>query len=180
MFRGRPRKEDIKRKGFLQRQRRDANKKLSLVWSNTIMSFFPWTSLKLLPRQQVGDPNKDYGGQYKGLNFNHDIVLPEGIKKHGKLSIGLIYESDHKKKTHPGKTTCVMSVKHMNYLVAFKMGLQAMSRTSMYDIKTMRVTAICGAQTLEHTDACRGVTPNWVIFHSPGGELTVNMLKTTL
>jgi hypothetical protein len=78
------------------------------------------------------------------------------------------------KKESPREATCIESVKHMDYLVACKLGLQMSSRTSMYNLETLRATAMCSAQTLEHTDACHGVTPNWVIFHARDAELSVN------
>jgi hypothetical protein len=45
-------------------------------------------------------------------------------------------------------------------------------------METLRVSSICGARTLAHTDLCLGVTPNWLMFHGEGGELTVKMFPS--
>ena len=44
--------------------------------------------------------------------------------------------------------------------------------------ETMRVEFQCGNQTLQHNDACYGLTPNFVMFHSKqlyGGGLRIRL-----
>jgi hypothetical protein len=66
----------------------------------------------------------------------------------------------------------------MDYLLAIEKALTILCDTKKLNMETLRVTSICGANTLAHTDSCRGVTPNWLMFHGEGGELTVKIFPS--
>jgi hypothetical protein len=175
---GPPRRANASAKTLRVWKHRDNKKKMQQFWSNKIFSLFPWSYLETCSSDNCGKSDKDYGGQFKGLNFDKDVPLPPNIPGEGKLGIGLLYESDHKFVTHPGRRFCIKSEKNMDYLLAIEKALTILCDTKKLNMETLRVTSICGANTLAHTDSCRGVTPNWLMFHGEGGELIVKIFPS--
>ncbi len=94
-------------------------------------------------------------------------VAPKAMEnKIGSLSIGLVYEGDWKAKSHlAGKgqrTMCKVSEQYLAFLKLVKEMLLPRLHPTLQPIvdETLRVTILCGARTLAHTDSFRGNTPN--------------------
>jgi len=139
--------------------------------NKSVRSFFP-KKLILMKVENRGKSNSDYGSASDILNF---ISKNDVTSKIGKLSLGWTYESDKSKITNPGKTRSQVSAQHLEYLQSI------MESMCNYDpnlspqvLMTMQVMPVCGAQTLLHTDTCRGVTANYVIFHHSLGCLAIH------
>jgi len=160
--------------------RNNKAKALRELYASKLRNGFP-TKLLKVPKC-VGKTNTDYGGHSLALNFPENEVT----YSYGRLSVGLMYESDHKKVTHPGCTTCRISrtvlKDHLKLVLdSLKYAcLKSRDKTSIHASvwETMRVEFQCGNQTLQHNDACYGTTPNFVMFHDQqphGGGLRVRL-----
>lgn len=145
---------------------------------------FPVKLLKIPAHENVGKTNTDYGGHALALNFPKQIVS----YKYGRLSVGLMYESDHKKITHKGTETCKLSrtvlKDHLqDVLQSLRLCLPNKDKKSISDPVwgTLRVEFQRGNQTLQHNDACYGFTPNFVMFHDAqtnGGGLRIRLFPS--
>ena len=158
----------------------------------------PNSALKKPPApKDIGNNLKDYGGHYKGLNFplekgtfsevriSKDSFLEpmhgsgsDGfvLKKMGDLCIGLCYDGDWKAKSRlagKGKRKyCLDSEKWLDFLFEVKRQLHPLLHSTLQPLidETMRLTVLCGAMTLGHTDSFRGNTPNALYICWTAGE----------
>jgi hypothetical protein len=116
-----------------------------------------------------GETNKDYGKKIASLNFpkkflaNPKQAREEGV---GSFTIGLQYETDHEKVTYPDREFCRDSEKYMYCCVVKIKEILCGPSLFCHNIRTRRVSTICGANTKWHTDALRGSTDNCVYIFS--------------
>jgi hypothetical protein len=124
----------------------------------------------------IGVTNTDYGKKASSLNFSVEVLgNPWESQKRiiGSVTLGLQYGTDHKKVTHKGRFCCKRSEKYMEWLLIIRDTLSCRSLFP-HDIGTLRVNAICGANTQWHTDTLRGTTDNCIyIFSDTSFEMSV-------
>ena len=119
-----------------------------------IASQFPFKDLKRMPVGSLGVSVKDYGGHYKTLNNTN----PKG----GKLTIGLVYENDQKRK-RTGNSMCKYSKKYLTLLKAIESSVVA-STNIAHPTTYLRAQFLFGPETQKHTDSFRG---NWFSYIMP-------------
>lgn len=150
------------------------------IEAKTIADLFPSNLLKIMVDDSVGQPNADYGKKQATLNFKTNELKKES-GRFGQVSLGWMYDADQKMVTHPGHSRCKASERSLNYLTAVRRSLskivdERILQTNPRNISimdTLRISAVRGAQTREHTDSLRGITPAYVMFHETGGRLQV-------
>ena len=173
-----------KRKEESQKQQTMGEKMIQLAPPNHELN-------KPLPKKDLNNNRKAYGGHQKALNFPmEDIVSLKGPPitmednhpapgslKIGDLTIGLVYEGDWKAKSkYAGKgerTMCETSEKYLDFLLHVKQMLVPLvdQTLKLWMDESMRVNVLYGANTLAHTDSYRGNTPNFAyIVDNPHGK----------
>jgi hypothetical protein len=126
---------------------------------------FPRSALKKRYGFGSGNSRTDYGGRNAALNFPETPPPRETV---GTLSIGRRYENGQKE-TAFGKVTCLNSERYAPFM---DLVAKSLSLISNFPQDYLRVNLISGAATLPHTDSLRGLAPNYVMFHDPGGAIT--------
>jgi hypothetical protein len=83
--------------------------------------------------------------------------------------------SDHKLKTHKGRSKCQLSEKHSSYVEEVGDSMATLyPYLTQETLETIRVASIKGARTRCHTDSFGGLTENYVTFHGTGAGLVVH------
>jgi len=137
----------------------------SQLFLANVWALFPSKSLKLAPKK-AGFTYEDYGTHNYTLKF--DEWTPEKFSGPPKGTIGtrpcgLWYENGHSEK-HYGRQMCVFSSKHKEFLYSIQQSLQRDFPKFRHCIsKYLRCNLIRGAQTVFHTDRCRGPSPSFLL-----------------
>ena len=145
---------------------RDKKKNALKIFSDEIWSLFPKTGLIKMKREQLSNPNVNYGGHWSSLNFEElpeNPTFPPGTK-----SMGIRYENEHSV-AYRGRDTCTFSQKHKDFLdkIAFTLQQQFPNELPLEAYEYMRVNLVVGAPTRRHTDTLRGATPNFFLSDDP-------------
>jgi len=112
----------------------------------------------------------DYGAKHKDLHFHKDG---------GEVTLGLRYENEHRvQKDEDGNVTksmCNKSIAKLDFLLAILDSLlTSFPKEKLEMMDYMRVKVIHGAETQEHTDTMRGVTPNFMLIE-PGSNFSMQI-----
>lgn len=124
----------------------------------------------------VGNTYQDYGQHQHTLSFEswskEGNEGKERLDRHppgtiGSKTIGLWYENGHLE-LHHKRQMCQASEKHLAFLLEIRNSLVlAFPKDVKCIFKYMRTGLIRGAKTWEHTDTCRGPSPNFLLVEPP-------------
>jgi hypothetical protein len=134
----------------------------------------PLHLLKSPKAETAGKSGADYGQHQQALNYDYNQIDTTGKTrdvKVGSLSIGLSYDGDWKTTANCGRTRCLQSEKHLDYLQAVKSSLELGRLVPLQLVpflETMRVNLLRGPNTRWHTDAFKGVTNNYLLIDDDG------------
>jgi hypothetical protein len=157
-----------------QKKRARLSKKLeSATLLGTVASYFPFDLLTKLPPDSVGKSNNDYGKREFSMNFI-EKKLCEDRKKLGSVTVGC-YEMEHVSKKF-SRTITEETGRCMDYWNAVCVAMRhvLLKNWAGYSdilLGRMRVMALRGARGRRHTDAFKGVTPNFFIPHNDKAKL---------
>ena len=136
-----------------------------------VMRLAPLYTLKKPKAESAGQVLEDYGGHLLSLNFLYGDIDERGNigdVRVGTRTFGLLsYETDQKKKTFKGTTSCKTSNLVMPYLCSVKSSLELTCIIKYAEIaffNTLRVNLVRGAKSQWHTDAFKGVTENYLLI----------------
>lgn len=150
-----------------RRYKRLAKKDMANIANREVAALFPRSALTKRSTVAFANSKTDYGGRNAALNFPTTAAPPR--EKMGTLSIGRCYEN-RQKETAFGRETCLKSQKHSLFMDKVAESLSIVSDVPQ---DYLRANMISGAETLPHTDSIRGLVPNYVMFHDPGGAITL-------
>ena len=154
-----------------QRQYKKAKKDSRKNLLEEIWSLYPTTGFTA----NFSQDNKDnYGLHGNTLNFK----LAETHKvKCGSCSMGR-YENGHLERKY-NRLYPEKSLQHLKFLDAVRRHLETEFPEHKGELDYMRVNCVQGAQSIEHTDTMRGVTPNFV-FIKPGSNFQLRVRQFPL
>jgi len=137
----------------------------SQLFIANVWSLFPSARPKLA-KKDVGKTYKDYRTHKWTPKFDElsGKEFPEEQKGAvGARGCGLWHENAHSERLH-GRQKCTFSSEHKQFLCAIQQSLQRDFPKFLHCIsKHMRCNLIRGAQTVFHTDRCRGPSPSFLL-----------------
>jgi len=137
----------------------------SQLFIANVWSLFPSTRLKLA-KKDVGKTYKDYGTHKYTLKFDELSEKEFSEEQKGTVGArgcGLWYENAHSERLY-GRQMCTFSSEHKQFLYTIQQSLQRDFPKFRHCIsKYLRCNLIRGAQTVFHTDRCRGPSPSFLL-----------------
>ena len=151
-----------------------AEAKLGVItlFQNSIWEQFLPIKLEL-DTNAVGNTYQDYGQHQHTLSFDSwSEGGAEDLDKYprgsiGTKTLGLWYDNGHLE-AHHLRQMCKASEKHLSFLIEIRNNLVlAFPEDAQCISMFMRTGLIRGAKTHEHTDRCRGPSPNFLLVQPP-------------
>ena len=137
----------------------------SQLFIANVWSLFPSTRLKLA-KKDVGKTYKDYGTHKCTLKFDELSEKEFSEEQKGTVGArgcGLWYENAHSERLY-GRQMCTFSSEHKQFLYTIQQSLQRdFPKFRRCISKHLRCNLIRGAQTVFHTDRCRGPSPSFLL-----------------